>query len=446
MSRAIEVLIIDDGRGLPRRVSAALQQASVAARATTVDGVLMALGEASRPVASPPGVLVAPMVKLNGQAPAIAEALHQIAPGLRLIAVAEEESAGAAPTSPACAEAAKQAGFTCVNEPVSAATWAELVAADARSQRDDELEQGAPSPQSSFPQEGAGDGGPASDEVLHRLPPLEVLEQLLHPHGQPREAALTLIRQQAGLGQSQWFADEAAAPPGNTHLALARLGQSFGVLSAPASVSPAQLAPWANWLTQVLALHQQQRDLWFMAMRDELTGAWNRRYFHRYLHAVLRQAQRESKSVTVLLFDIDDFKRYNDRYGHEAGDEILRQTVQLMRAVVREPDVVARIGGDEFAVVFFDHDSPRRANSQHPSDLLKITDRFRRALSTHRFAKLGAQAVGSLTVSGGLATYPRDGQTPAELVARADAMAMQAKREGKNAIRFGVTDSDRGNR
>lgn len=432
MSQALEVLIIDDGRGLPRRVSAALAQASVPARATTVDGVLMALGEASRPSVAPACVLVAPLAKLNGQAPAIAEALRQISPQLRLIAVADG-SPDDAKASPALSDAGTQAGFTCVTEPVSSATWAKLVSPiDAIAPQ--AADGGRSSSSSSASSVSHAVAFPAAAEV-------DVLDQLLHPKGQPAEAALALIRAQPQLRDVQWLAADVAAPAGNIAIALSRQGLSFGALAAPAGVDQTALSPWTNWFTHVLALHRQQQDLWFMAMRDELTGAWNRRYFNRYLHAVLRQAQRESKSVTVLLFDIDDFKSYNDRYGHEAGDDILRQTVLLMRAVVREEDVVARVGGDEFAVVFFDHDAPRRANSEHPSDLRKVTDRFRRAMATHRFVRLGSQAVGSLTVSGGLASYPRDGQSANELLACADAMALKAKREGKNAIRFGAAEA-----
>ena len=174
-----------------------------------------------------------------------------------------------------------------------------------------------------------------------------------------------------------------------------------------------------------------------MAMRDELTGAWNRRYFNRFLKRIVGHARDQRTSVTLMIFDIDDFKTYNDKYGHTAGDEILVETTRLMQAAVREQDVVARIGGDEFAVIFWDAEAPRRAGSRHPADVRKICDRFRKMILAHKFPKLLDEAPGTLTISGGLAAFPWDAKTPEELIERADAMALESKQQGKNAIKFG---------
>jgi len=149
--------------------------------------------------------------------------------------------------------------------------------------------------------------------------------------------------------------------------------------------------------------------------------------------------------VTLLVFDIDDFKNYNDRFGHPAGDEILRETARLMQDSVREHDVVARIGGDEFAVIFWDNDqAPRRAHSEHPHDVLKAARRFQQAVYAHKFPKLLDHAPGTLTISGGLASFPWDGRTPEGLLDHADAMALESKRQGKNAITFGPGALGRG--
>ncbi len=141
--------------------------------------------------------------------------------------------------------------------------------------------------------------------------------------------------------------------------------------------------------------------------------------------------------MTLLVFDIDDFKIYNDRYGHAAGDEILRETARLMQSFVREHDVVARIGGDEFAVIFWDAGERRRPNSAHPQSVRHAAERFQKAIYNHSFPKLAHEAPGTLTISGGLASFPWDGRSPEELLERADAMAMKSKRQGKNAITFG---------
>ena len=164
---------------------------------------------------------------------------------------------------------------------------------------------------------------------------------------------------------------------------------------------------------------------------------WNRRYFNSVFARILQQAERDRQQVTLLVYDIDDFKLYNDRFGHAAGDDILRETARMMQSSVREGDVVARIGGDEFAVIFWEPQGPRRPGSRHPEDVLTATRRFQEALTSHRFPKLGDQAPGPLTVSGGLASYPWDGHTPDALLERADQQALRAKRQGKNAITFG---------
>ncbi len=225
-------------------------------------------------------------------------------------------------------------------------------------------------------------------------------------------------------------------------------GQSYGTLHAPAEslASPdphhpaatvAQLQVWADWLARWLALESRFVRLRDLSMRDELTGAWNRRYFNRFLKRIIDRAAEDRQQVTLMIFDIDDFKIYNDAYGHPAGDEILREVAKLMMTSVREHDVVARIGGDEFAVIFWDADQPRRPHSRHPDDVLNAAKRFQRAVVEHRFPKLLDKAAGNLTISGGLAGFPWDGRTPDELLEFADAMAMRSKQQGKNAITVG---------
>jgi diguanylate cyclase (GGDEF)-like protein len=171
-----------------------------------------------------------------------------------------------------------------------------------------------------------------------------------------------------------------------------------------------------------------------LAITDHLTGAHNRRYFYRFTDQLLDRAKSERFRVTLLLFDIDDLKRYNDAYGHAVGDEILRETTALMKQVTRQHDIVARIGGDEFAVLFWDAEPPRRPDSQHPQDVHAIAARFVKALKAHEFGSLGPEAKGALTISGGLATFPWDGKNVRELLRHADVALGEAKRTGKNAI------------
>jgi diguanylate cyclase (GGDEF)-like protein len=209
------------------------------------------------------------------------------------------------------------------------------------------------------------------------------------------------------------------------------------------------------------AIETRIKHLEKLATEDDLTSLKNRRYIWEFSRQVLEHAGKENKRVTLLIFDIDDFKNYNDLYGHCAGDEVLKQAGALMRRCCRSHDVVGRIGGDEFAVIFWDdpyiQDSSDLQNIEHE---IRDTDRERRSASTDhpeeaisiakRFVKelenapasigddgdrgLGPKGRGILTISGGLASFPRDGSTIEELFQQADKALLEAKRSGKNRI------------
>ena len=180
-----------------------------------------------------------------------------------------------------------------------------------------------------------------------------------------------------------------------------------------------------------------------LATEDDLTGLKNRRYIWEFSRQIIERAKSENKRVTLLIFDIDNFKHYNDVYGHSAGDDILKQAAVLMRRCCRGHDVVGRIGGDEFAVVFWD--DPRRKISKeeserrsaavdHPKEAIFIAKRFRKELGKAELHLLGPEGKGVLTISGGLASFPRDGATTDELFEQADNALLEAKRSGKNKI------------
>lgn len=200
---------------------------------------------------------------------------------------------------------------------------------------------------------------------------------------------------------------------------------------------PEQLAPHTAELAPWVAIREQMRRLRLAAYSDPLTGAWNRRYFDQFLNAALQIAQDQRHSVTVLVFDIDDFKSFNDRFGHASGDEILKETVRLLRSVIRPTDRVCRIGGDEFAVIFNEPEGPRDPASRHPKTIYQIAERFQKQVREATFPKLTAEAPATLRISGGLATYPWDGLTAHDLVAKADERAMDGKKQGKNVIMLG---------
>lgn len=189
-----------------------------------------------------------------------------------------------------------------------------------------------------------------------------------------------------------------------------------------------------------------------LATEDELTGLKNRRYIWEFARQIIEHAKKENAMVTLLVFDIDNFKHYNDVYSHSAGDDILKQAAILMSRCCREHDVVGRIGGDEFAVIFWDdphrkafhtEDERRSTQADHPKEAIFIAKRFRSELGNAELHLLGPEGRGILTISGGLATFPRDGSTIQQLFQQADNALLEAKRSGKNRIYLvGRPDSD----
>ncbi|MCC6240164.1 MAG: GGDEF domain-containing protein [Phycisphaerales bacterium] len=198
----------------------------------------------------------------------------------------------------------------------------------------------------------------------------------------------------------------------------------------------------AEPLAKLILLQQRHSALQKLAITDELTGLYNGRYFRHFLSRIVEKARALRFPVTLLMFDIDNFKNYNDTYGHVIGDEILRQTGSVIKRCCRDHDLVARVSGDEFAVVFWEKEGPRQPRqststpvSRVPHNIMQILDRFKRNLSSQEYPFLGPQGHGSLTISGGLAVYPYDASNVPELINAADqALMFGAKRSGKNSI------------
>jgi diguanylate cyclase (GGDEF)-like protein len=195
-----------------------------------------------------------------------------------------------------------------------------------------------------------------------------------------------------------------------------------------------KLEHYARVIGHVLQAAARQRHWRTLALTDDCSGLPNRRYLHERLDAILTLAANQRQPATLLLFDIDDFKTYNDEHGHHVGDEILRRVGALFRKHCREHDVVTRYGGDEFAVVFWDPHGPRVPGSKHPDCALSVLQRIREALRAESIEGPESAGPGRLTISGGLATYPWDAIDAATLLSRADEALLAAKRAGKNRI------------
>lgn len=288
---------------------------------------------------------------------------------------------------------------------------------------------------------------PLADVVLDTL--------IKHPHA-PVDAAIQQVNQLV-TGQMEFFyrPDTEAAPiPGDGQQMLAvhvHAGEgNAGMLYMVASekddydAAHATLVHLSQLLGKLVVLQDRHNRLQKLAITDELTGVYNARYFKHFLNRILERAKRLHFPVTLLLFDIDDFKIYNDQYGHQVGDEILKQTAALMRRCTREHDLVARVGGDEFAVVFWDKEGPRQPREPKPGFIsrgvpqtpLQIFARFKRLLDSDQFTALGASGKGVLGISAGLAVYPYEAQDADTLIGEADRALMQGakRRNGKNCI------------
>jgi diguanylate cyclase (GGDEF)-like protein len=302
------------------------------------------------------------------------------------------------------------------------------------------IPQVAPAP--AAPPDAAADVSPAELERLATL-----LSELTRDRPGLMQQAAALVQEAIGCtGVTLVVEDQTASagPPiaapvftepirsGNRHIGHIRVGPRA---AGPYAAEHLQkLRHYATLIGYLIDAADRCASFERLALTDELTGLPNRRQFLQMLDEKVRRATADRTTVTLLIFDIDDFKHYNDRFGHAAGDEILRETGQLFRQCSRQHDLVARLGGDEFAVVFWQAEQPRVAGSKHPTDVLQILRRFRKELGTHRFPSLGPEAEGVLTISGGLASFPWDGGRAADLIQAADQALLRAKRDGKNRI------------
>jgi two-component system cell cycle response regulator len=296
---------------------------------------------------------------------------------------------------------------------------------------------------------------PSSADILHGLPLADVvLDALLqHPADAPGAAVRRISELIAPTMQLVLTAPGKPAPEVGEDLlvlshALRAAGDEIGHvhLIAPRDENTSAdrhfLAQIAHLIGKVAGLQDRHNRLQKLAITDQLTGVYNRRYFEHFLTRILEKARVMRFPVTLLLFDIDYYKKYNDRYGHGVGDQILKETAALMRRTCREHDLVARIGGDEFAVVFWEKEGPRQPKGEKPvmpgkppQSPRRVFERFRRLMASQDFPGLGATGKGVLTISGGLASFPWDGRDVAELIEAADqALVKGAKMGGKDRI------------
>lgn len=233
------------------------------------------------------------------------------------------------------------------------------------------------------------------------------LETLYSAHAEPGEFGL-------GLRAENWCT-------------MPRLGERLylAVDAGPIFDDQGKLVAVVETLRDMTAQKQAEIALHKLATRDGLTGVANRRSLDERLNAEWARGQRTASPITFMLADVDHFKRYNDTYGHQKGDECLRSVAEAISgAVYRPADLAGRYGGEEFAVIM---------PNTEPDGGHAVAERICQAVQALAIPHCASDVTDCVTLSIGVATaIPRPGSTPGALVAAADEALYRAKRTGRN--------------
>lgn len=185
----------------------------------------------------------------------------------------------------------------------------------------------------------------------------------------------------------------------------------------------------ASYMYQNLLLMEQLRFLFVRAEKeaitDPLTDLYNYRYFLLQLNREISRAQRHNSVFSLIMIDIDFFKNYNDTYGHQSGDLILRQIAHAMLENTRTSDIVCRYGGEEFCII-----CPELTKE----DAKKTAEKLRQIVENLELPKIRSVEGGKLTISSGVSSFSEDGKTAYQLILNADKALYKAKENGRNRV------------
>ena len=227
------------------------------------------------------------------------------------------------------------------------------------------------------------------------------------------------------LGAGSGAIDTVAGAPLVAHGSVIGVLNIGGMVRASASIHREVLSVVAHLAATTVENQLNFERLEREATTDGLTGLSNVRNFKEKLRQELARATRYGRVLSVFLFDIDNFKHYNDRNGHPAGDECLRRTGELLRRSTRTSDLPARYGGEEFVVLLPETDA---------AGGLAFAEKIRSTIAAHDYPHREAQPLGCVSISGGVASYPRDGADIDALISAADKALYRAKHSGRNRV------------
>lgn len=178
---------------------------------------------------------------------------------------------------------------------------------------------------------------------------------------------------------------------------------------------------------------ERATEFQLMSITDSLTAMPNRRYLEERLAEELNRSKRYDYSMSFLMIDIDDFKAYNDKNGHQAGDLALQITAHCLKAALRSADVASRYGGEEFCILL-----PQTGIVEAGA----IADRIRQRVQTTHYPHGKTQPLGRVTISVGVSTFSRIINSTETIIAAADRALYQAKRLGKDRVEFYIDDGN----
>jgi diguanylate cyclase (GGDEF)-like protein len=204
-------------------------------------------------------------------------------------------------------------------------------------------------------------------------------------------------------------------------LLVVRSAGNGKVVNRENAVPLSNLASEAGLALEVVSLYE---SLKIMSVTDGLTGLYNHREFYQALRRELERARRYRHTLSLLMIDVDDFKRFNDLFGHPAGDLALRNIADLLRKHARTTDIIARYGGEEFAVIL---------PESTPGGALMVAERIKLEVAGHNFIQDAKEPV-HLTVSIGIYSADNGEISEDQIVSLADDASYAAKKSGKNRV------------